>query len=90
MSKWTGPALPERVPRAAASTRHTALRHWLFCSSKRMPRCDSSPASSARPRLIAARTWLPNSPNCSTVWLAPVPSISYGRLALSTISGMRA
>ncbi|SLH65668.1 Uncharacterised protein [Mycobacteroides abscessus subsp. abscessus] len=33
MSKCTGPALPERVPRAAASTRHTAERHTLFCWS---------------------------------------------------------
>ncbi|SLB58175.1 Uncharacterised protein [Mycobacteroides abscessus subsp. abscessus] len=46
MSKCTGPAFPDLVPRAAARTRQTAERHWLFCVE----------SSSAKPRLMVART----------------------------------
>ena len=35
----------------------------------------------------ASRTALPNNPDCSIVWLAPVPIIAGGRSALSTSSG---
>ncbi|PQM46456.1 hypothetical protein C1Y40_03374 [Mycobacterium talmoniae] len=53
MSKCTGPALAVRAPVAATSTRQVAERQVAFSASIR------SGASSARPRLMVARTWVP-------------------------------
>jgi hypothetical protein len=53
MSKWTGPALAVRDPVAAATTRQVADRQVALKASIR------SPASSASPRLMVARTWVP-------------------------------
>ena len=71
-SSCTGPGSPVRAPVAAASPRHTAVRH----------RAGSSP-----PSTTAVRTAPPNNPRWSTVWLAPEPSSSPGRSAESTSSG---
>ncbi|CKR93663.1 Uncharacterised protein [Mycobacterium tuberculosis] len=53
MSKCTGPALAVRAPVAAANTRHVADRQVALSAEVR------SGASSASPRLMLARTWVP-------------------------------
>ncbi len=53
MSNCTGPALAEREPVAATNTRQVAERQVALNESSR------SGASSAMPRLMVARTWVP-------------------------------
>src|SRR6185312_7125190 len=62
---------PGGRPTAAATARPTAARV-----------CAAVP-----PTAGASRTAAPNIPTCATVWLAPVPTSSDGRSAVSTSSG---
>ena len=81
---WTGPGSRLRVPVAAATARRTCPA--MAASAARPPRSAARSAGRSTPRRRAGT----KSPVCSVVWLAPVPTSSWGRSALMTSRGMPA
>ena len=73
-SSWTGPGSPPLVPAARSSARATTARQERAAPGR----------SSASGITTEARTASPNIPTWSMVWLAPLPTSSTGRSALTT------
>ena len=71
---WTGPGSPPLVPAARSSARATTARQERAAPGR----------SSASGITTEARTASPYIPTWSMVWLAPLPTSSTGRSALTT------
>ena len=81
---WTGPGSRLRVPAAATTARRTCPA--MAASAAQPPRSAARSAGRSTPRRRAGA----KSPVCSVVWLAPVPTSSWGRSALMTSRGIPA